>query len=127
MFFRRIGNYSAVFVYLSCIEEARRIHGNKYDYSKVIYINNHTKVRIICPIHGEFWQTPHKHTLGEGCPKCKRSTLEANTENYLMSNKILYISQYKGIFPFNKSSKQSLDFINDLINDILCNHKNLKI
>ena len=37
------------------------VHGDKYDYSKVEYINNRTKVCIICPIHGEFWQIPINH------------------------------------------------------------------
>lgn len=52
------------------ILDAKRVHGNKYDYSKVEYINNETKVCIICPIHGEFWQTPNKHLLGKGCRLC---------------------------------------------------------
>ena len=56
---------------LDFISEAKRIHGDKYDYSKVEYINNKTKVCIICPIHGEFWQTPSTHiTRGDGCRKC---------------------------------------------------------
>ena len=37
------------------------MHGDRYDYSKVEYVNNRTKVCIICPIHGEFWQTTDKH------------------------------------------------------------------
>jgi hypothetical protein len=48
-------------------------HGNKYDYSKVIYKTNHDKVEIICKEHGSFWQTPNNHTNinGEtGCPGC---------------------------------------------------------
>lgn len=45
-------------------------HGDKYDYSKVNYINNITKVTIICPIHGEFEQTPHHHKKGSECKKC---------------------------------------------------------
>ena len=45
-------------------------HCNKYDYSKVEYINSRTKVCIICPEHGEFWQTPLTHLKGCGCPKC---------------------------------------------------------
>ena len=53
------------------IEKAKKIHGDKYDYSKVEYINSHTKVCIICPEHGEFWQTPNNHLHGYGCPKCK--------------------------------------------------------
>ena len=53
------------------IERANKIHEWKYDYSKTVYANNKTKVRIICPIHGEFWQTPHAHlTLQQGCWEC---------------------------------------------------------
>ena len=60
------------------IERARKIHGDKYDYSKVEYINTGTKVCIICPEHGEFWQTPQNHLYGQGCPKCvgKNKTTE---------------------------------------------------
>ena len=53
------------------IEDAKKVHGDKYDYSKVRYINAKTKVCIICPIHGEFWQIPNQHViLKQGCPKC---------------------------------------------------------
>lgn len=55
---------------ISFIEKARNIHGDKYDYSKVEYINYTTKVCIICPEHGEFHQTPTMHLRGYGCPKC---------------------------------------------------------
>lgn len=57
------------------IEKARKIHGNKYDYSKVEYNGNHKKVCIICPKHGEFWQLPLCHTVHhQGCPKCAEET-----------------------------------------------------
>ena len=52
------------------IEKARKVHGDKYDYSKVEYVNSATKVCIICPIHGEFWQVPSSHLQGFGCSKC---------------------------------------------------------
>ena len=52
------------------IKQSVEIHGNKYDYSKVNYINNKTKVCIICPEHGEFWQIPEDHLKGHGCKKC---------------------------------------------------------
>jgi len=52
------------------IEEFRKVHSDKYDYSKVDYNNNHTKVIIICPDHGEFKQSPAKHNNGQGCPEC---------------------------------------------------------
>jgi hypothetical protein len=53
------------------IANAREVHGDKYDYSKVEYKNAQTKVCIICPIHGEFWQRPSDHLSTKyGCPKC---------------------------------------------------------
>jgi Zn-finger nucleic acid-binding protein len=52
------------------IQRAREIHGGKFDYSKINYINNKTKVTIICPEHGEFKQTPSDHLGGSNCPKC---------------------------------------------------------
>ena len=53
------------------IEKAIKVHGNKYDYSKVDYINSTTKVCIICPIHGEFWQKASDHINNNAsCPKC---------------------------------------------------------
>jgi len=52
------------------ITKAKEVHGDRYDYSRVKYVNNRTKVCIICPKHGEFWQTPEKHLLGRGCQKC---------------------------------------------------------
>ena len=52
----------------SFIEEARKVHGDKYDYSKVDYVDAHTPITIICPNHGEFEQTPNSHLSGHGCP-----------------------------------------------------------
>lgn len=53
------------------IKRAKKTHGEKYDYSKVEYINAHTKVIIICPKHNEFKQTPKHHVNdGYGCNLC---------------------------------------------------------
>lgn len=60
------------------IEKAKEIHGNKYDYSKVIYNKATERVCIICPEHGEFWQTPHEHRKGCGCPICAGRYLDRN-------------------------------------------------
>ena len=57
------------------IQKAQAIHGDKYDYSKVEYINHSTKVCILCPKHGEFWQIPYKHLHGQGCKECGRASL----------------------------------------------------
>ena len=68
------------------IRKAREVHGDKYDYSKVEYVNNRTKVCIICPEHGEFWQTPFDHLQGKGCPKCNSSHMENEIRMLLLEN-----------------------------------------
>lgn len=52
------------------IKDAQKIHGKKYNYSKTKYIDAYSEVCIICPEHGEFWQTAHNHLKGGGCPIC---------------------------------------------------------
>lgn len=66
------------------IEKAKEIHGNKYDYSKVNYKNKDTKICIICPEHGEFYQAPHNHIAQkQGCPVCgKKYAKECHKGNY---------------------------------------------
>lgn len=46
------------------------IHNNKYSYELVAYKNNYTKVKIMCPIHGEFLQSPTNHLSKRGCSLC---------------------------------------------------------
>lgn len=72
------------------VKKAQEVHGNKYDYSKVDYKNTKTKVCIICPEHGEFWQTPCAHMQGQGCPQCKMSHLENKICRLLKDNNIIY-------------------------------------
>ena len=91
------------------IEKAKKIHGNKYDYSKVEYVNNHTKVCIICPEHGEFWQLPSKHLSKHGCQLCNESHLEKTIRVLLDENNIKYIYQANKK-NFTWLNKQSLDF-----------------
>lgn len=55
---------------LEFINKANSLHCNKYDYSKSVYINNRTKLTIICKIHGEFTQRPGAHLRGASCPTC---------------------------------------------------------
>lgn len=51
------------------VERAKKVHGEKYDYSKVKYRTLKDKVIIICPVHGEFNQTPKLH-VKQGCKQC---------------------------------------------------------
>jgi hypothetical protein len=55
-------------------EKAKKIHGDKYDYSLVEYKNYQTKVKIICPEHGVFEQLPNNHICKKyGCPSCSNN------------------------------------------------------
>ena len=80
------------------IRKSREVHGDKYDYSKVEYKSNHTKVCIICPEHGEFWQDPSNHLNGQGCPKCwneKRKSINAsNTDEFINKAKRIHGNKY---------------------------------
>ena len=50
----------------------KAVHGNKYDYSRVVYVDSVTPVSIVCQEHGEFKQRPAMHLSGRGCPGCAR-------------------------------------------------------
>ncbi len=65
------------------IKKARAVHGDRYDYSKVEYVNAREKVNIICPEHGVFPQSPMNHIRGNGCPKCAK--IEAIKKNTIWS------------------------------------------
>ena len=62
------------------IKKANAVHKGKYDYSKVEYRHTDEKVCIICPEHGEFWQVPHNHLHGAGCPKCSGNYIPTSEE-----------------------------------------------
>ena len=79
------------------IEKAKQIHNDKYDYSKVNYVNSRTKVCIICPEHGEFWQTPHNHLKGYGCAECgkeKSHLPKITTEDFIAKSKERHGNKY---------------------------------
>ena len=92
------------------IEEFKKAHGNKYNYSLVDYKGTDTKVKIICPIHGVFLQTPYEHKKGSGCPVCnnRNKTTEdfiKNKHNYskeINNQNVEEIKKTLGDFPFNK-------------------------
>lgn len=70
------------------VSKAKEIHGNKYDYSRVDYKNNHTKVCVVCPKHGEFWQKPNDHLDGHGCSACSKTKKLTNEEFAARANKV---------------------------------------
>jgi len=61
------------------ITRATKVHGDRYDYSRINYIGNEIKVELVCKKHGVFFQRPGNHLSGRGCPTCsKRRISECN-------------------------------------------------
>jgi len=89
------GKLKAIRVKNNIIEDFIKIHKNVYDYSKVEYVDNKTKVEIICKQHGSFFQRPSSHRAGSGCPECKVSKGEREIYNILKSNDVVFETQYK--------------------------------
>lgn len=69
------------------IARSRAVHGDRYDYSKSVYKNANSKIKIICPEHGEFEQLAGNHLKGKGCPKCKYNKAKTTLiEHYGVDN-----------------------------------------
>jgi len=90
------------------IKKFKNIHNDKYDYTKVIYKNYDSKVKIICKKHGEFKQAPKHHINGSGCPGCRQSLGENKIETILKNKQVEFDRQkrfdeckYKYTLPFD--------------------------
>ena len=75
------------------IRKANNVHNFRYDYSRVDYVNNSTKVLICCSIHGEFAQTPNNHLEGKACPKCGGS-VKRTTEDFIKEATAIHATSY---------------------------------
>lgn len=79
-------------------QRAREVHGDKFDYSEVIYINAHTYVTIICKKHDKFLQAPNNHLQGQGCPRCGKESmslkLASNTEEFIKKSILVHGDLY---------------------------------
>ena len=80
------------------IIKGNQVHGDKYDYSKVEYVNNKTKVIIICPDHGEFKQTPQSHLKGSDCFNCalieRSNKKRSNAKEFIAKAKEVHGDEY---------------------------------
>ncbi len=75
------------------VAKSNKVHNNKYDYSQAVYVNSKTKLAIICPVHGVFYQTPNKHLDGRGCPDCVKNKAYT-TETFITAAKKLYGNEF---------------------------------
>lgn len=80
------------------VRRATEVHNGKYDYSKVEYKTAKDEICIICPIHGEFWQTAGRHLYSAGCKKCyndKRSFMQlGNLEDFIKKAQKIHGNKY---------------------------------
>ena len=93
----------------SFIKCAEKKHGEKYDYSKTLYVNTRTNVTITCPIHGDFEVTPNQHLDGVGCPKCAHK-YGGNNGTYTTEEFILLAKEkYGDRFDYSKTNLNEKD------------------
>jgi hypothetical protein len=78
----------------SFINKSNIIHNNKYIYDNVIYIDNKTKVDIICKNHGIFKQLPSTHLSGSGCKECMKINFSHTNEDFIKMSKKLYNDKF---------------------------------
>ena len=80
------------------IEKAKEVHSDKYDYSKVEYINSTTKVTISCYEHGDFEISPNSHLNGRGCIGCSSNTIKkvnsSNKDQFIQKAKEIHNNKY---------------------------------
>jgi hypothetical protein len=104
------------------IRKAESIYGIKYDYSKVCYIDNNTKVIIKCKMHGDFKQTPAGHFNGDGCSLCKPqgfSQLCINWLELIMRDEKIFIQHAKNVGEYRiPSTRYRADGYCELTNTI---------
>ena len=92
------------------IADARKVHGAKYDYSKVDYQGNSNKVIIICKEHGEFLKAPDKHLRGQGCRIC-RGYIELNQSTFEERSKKTHGGKYDYSKTIVKSKRDKVEII----------------
>lgn len=93
------------------INDVKRVHGNKYDYSKVEYINMKTKVEIVCIKHGSFWQSPEKHIdRKQGCASCS-NVKKLTTEEFIKRA----ITIHGNVFDYSQVKYRRIDKKVDII------------
>lgn len=95
------------------VNKAKVIHDDKYDYSNSIYKGSYEKTCIICKVHGKFWQTPHNHLKGQGCPQCAldNSPLLSTIEKFTEKARLIHGYKYDYTLSKYVGSKKKTDII----------------
>lgn len=70
----------------SIVADFRKVHGDRYDYSKSDYRGLHVDMKITCRVHGVFMARPSNHLSGTNCPSCYSDRLKEEGANNRISN-----------------------------------------
>ncbi len=97
------------------VECATSVHGDTYDYSETEFKHNKEKVRIVCRVHGPFWQTPNMHLGGQGCTKCGKlrngAALSFSKEQYIEKANTVHSNKYDYSLLTDVASRTVLDIV----------------
>ena len=94
------------------IERSRKVHGNKYEYHKVVYQGQRVKVLITCTKHGDFLQVPRSHWKGTGCIECFNDRNKYSLSNFIEKASKIHDNKYtygNFIEPINKRGKRKIE------------------
>ncbi|MDB2405686.1 DUF723 domain-containing protein [Arcobacteraceae bacterium] len=94
----------------SFIKSARKVHGDRYDYSQVKYTNNKAKITVICPKHGSFTQITTAHLKGHGCPECG-GCKRHDTESFIKKAREVHGDKYDYIKTVYKTAHKEITVI----------------
>lgn len=93
------------------IQKAIRIHGDRYDYSAVVYTKNTIQVDIICNVHGKFKQTPMSHLHGGNCMQCYKASRFLSTSDVLSRYRQIHGDRYDYSSTIYENSDTKIDII----------------
>lgn len=104
------------------VKRSRKVHGDRYDYSRAEYKGMWTPVCIVCPIHGEFWQRPDSHQYcGYGCSKCGQ--IQKARKKTLTTKE--FIVRARKVHPRNRYSYDEVKYVKSLVPVVIhCNKCN---
>lgn len=90
------------------ISQSKKVHGDRYDYSKVVYSGSKSLVSIICKVHGEFEQRAESHKSGNGCAQCYNDSIRHTQEQVIQDYKTVHGNLYDYSEVNYKSAKDTI-------------------
>lgn len=93
------------------IEDAKKEHGETYEYSRVIYTLSENYVTITCKVHGDFDQKANNHLRGNGCPRCFSDLCRKDNEAYKQECSAMHNGKYDYSLTVYKGNQKKVDII----------------